>query len=232
MPGSFRPGPREPVENNKWASRPFFFPRRACLRDAGVVTLDVARIATELAALVQRTVAGLGYELVDLERAGHGLLRVTLDTPQPGGIGLDDCERVSRQLTHLFAVENVDYDRLEVSSPGLDRPLRGVRDFERFIGAEVALQLHAPHEGRRRLRGTVLAAGGAPGAEWIRLRESPPQPPATGRRGAGRAKRNEASEMPVHELELAGVEKARLVPQVDFGSKARPAAAPNGERSQ
>jgi ribosome maturation factor RimP len=192
----------------------------------------VVRVTNELVALVERTVMGFGYELVDLERAGHGLLRVTLDTPQPGGIGLADCERISRQLTHLFAVENVDYDRLEVSSPGLDRPLRGVRDFERFVGAEVALQLHAPHDGRRKLRGTVLATGGESGAEWVRLRESPPQPgPAAMRRGA-RSKKARVPEMPVFEVALSAVDKARLVPQVDFGSKARPAAAPNEERSQ
>jgi ribosome maturation factor RimP len=187
----------------------------------------VTRIANELTALVERTVTGLGYELVDLERVGHGLLRVTLDTVQPGRIGLADCERVSRQLTHLFAVENVDYDRLEVSSPGLDRPLRGARDFARFVGAEVALQLYAPHEGRRKLRGTVLAAGGEPGAEWIRLRESAPPPAAEAAKARGRskAKKAVAQEMPEFELRLAEVDKARLVPQVDFGSKARAAAA-------
>ena len=194
----------------------------------------VARLTNELVTLVERTVAGLGYELVELERLGHGLLRVTLDTPQPGGIGLDDCEMVSRQLTHLFAVEHVDYDRLEVSSPGLDRPLHGRRDFERFVGSEVALQLLLPHQGRRKLRGTVLAAGGEPGAEWIRLRESPPQaaPGAAKARGGARSKKAPAPEMPVFELALAEVDKARLVPQVDFGSRARQAAAPVKERSQ
>jgi len=198
------------------------------------MAFGVTRVTNELVALVERTVEGLGYELVDLERAGHGLLRVTLDTPQPGGIGLEDCERVSRQLTHLFAVENVDYDRLEVSSPGLDRPLRGLRDFERFVGTEVAVHLHAPHEGRRKLRGTVLASGGEPGAEWIRLRESPPQPgPASGKgRGGVKSKKAKPPEMPVFELALAEVDKARLVPQVDFGSKARAAAAPTKERSE
>lgn len=191
----------------------------------------MARLSNELSALVERTVIGLGYELVDLERAGHGLLRVTLDTMVPGGIGLDDCERVSRQLTHLFAVENVDYDRLEVSSPGLDRPLRGRRDFERFVGAEVALQLHAPHDGRRRFRGTVVDVGGEPGAEWIRLRESPP-PVTTASKGRGAAKSRKvmAPELPVFELALSEVEKARLVPQVDFGSKARQ-SAPLQERA-
>lgn len=194
--------------------------------------MGVARISSELRALVERTVAGLGYELVELERFGHGLLRVSLDTAHPGGIGLDDCEKVSRQLTHLFAVEHVEYDRLEVSSPGLDRPLHGPRDFARFVGAEVALQLLLPHQGRRRLRGTVLATGGEPGAEWVRLRESPPQPaPAAGRARGARPKKAAAPEMPVFELALAEVDKARLVPQVDFGSKARP-AAPTKERSQ
>jgi ribosome maturation factor RimP len=198
------------------------------------VACVVVRVTNELVALVERTVTGLGYELVELERFGHGLLRVTLDTPQPGGIGLDDCERVSRQLTHLFAVEHVEYDRLEVSSPGLDRPLRGADDFERFVGAEVALQLHGPHEGRRKIRGTVLATGGEPGAEWIRLRESPPAPgPALGKaRGGAKSKKARVPEMPVFELALAEVEKARLVPQVEFGSKARAAAAPTKERSE
>lgn len=192
----------------------------------------VTRVTKELVALVDRTVTGLGYELVDLERVGHGLLRVTLDTVRPGGIGLDDCERVSRQLTHLFAVESVDYDRLEVSSPGLDRPLRGARDFERFIGAEVALRLHAPHDGRRSLRGTVLAIGGEPGAEWVRLRESPPPVDAAKGRSRPKAKKAASPELPEYELRLAEVDKARLVPQVDFGSKARAVAAPNEERSQ
>jgi ribosome maturation factor RimP len=193
---------------------------------------SVARITAELMALVDRTVAGLGCELVDLERVGHGLLRVTLDAPTPGGIGLDDCERVSRQLTHLFAVEGVDYDRLEVSSPGLDRPLRGARDFARFVGAEVALQLFAPHDGRRRLRGTVLASGGEPGAEWVRLQESPPPVavPAKGRRAP--AKKKDVAPLPVLELRLADIDRARLVPQVDFGSKARAKAAPVKECSE
>ncbi len=192
----------------------------------------MTRVTNELSALVERTVMGLGYELVDLERVGHGLLRVTLDTPKPGGIGLEDCERVSHQLTHLFAVESVDYDRLEVSSPGLDRPLRGLRDFARFVGAEVALQLYAPHEGRRKLRGTVLAAGGEPGGEWVRLRESPPPvpPPARKTPSAARSKKAPVPQMPVFELALAEVDKARLVPQVDFGSKARE-AVPSEERS-
>ncbi len=210
----------------------FFSALRSHLDGAVLGSNGVARITNELQALVDRTVTGLGYELVELERLGHGLLRVTLDTPRPGGVGLEDCEKVSRQLTHLFAVEHVDYDRLEVSSPGLDRPLHGRRDFERFVGAEVALQLLAPHQGRRKLRGTLLAAGGEAGAEWIRLRESPPPAPVGAKGQRPRPKKAAAPELPVHELALADVDKARLVPQVDFGSKARPSAAPGEERSR
>jgi len=208
-----------------------FFFRAVTGLDPGAAPFGVAKLTSEFAALVERTVAGLGYELVDLERAGGGLLRVTLDLPPPGSVGLEDCERVSRQLTHLFAVENVDYDRLEVSSPGLDRPLRGARDFARFVGAEVTLRLHAPHEGRRRLQGTVVAAGGEPGAEWVRLRESPPPVDAVKSRGRPKTKKTAAPELPEYELRLAEVDKARLVPQVDFGSKARQ-PAPTEERSR
>ena len=80
--------------------------------------------------LVETTVNGLGYELVDFERSGRGLLRVFIDKPE--GVSVDDCQLVSHQLTRLFLVENVDYDRLEVSSPGLDRPLKKEADFVAF----------------------------------------------------------------------------------------------------
>jgi len=73
--------------------------------------------------LIERTVQGMGYELVELEFAGGGLLRVYIDRLEADPIRMEDCERVSHQLTHLLAVENIDYARLEVSSPGLDRPL-------------------------------------------------------------------------------------------------------------
>ncbi len=77
----------------------------------------MAEVANDLYRTVERTVVGMGYQLVDVERLGAGLLRVSLDAEK--GVGLEDCERVSRQLSHLFAVEQVDYQRLEVSSPGL-----------------------------------------------------------------------------------------------------------------
>jgi ribosome maturation factor RimP len=103
--------------------------------------------------LVETTVAGLGYELVDLERSGRGLLRVFLDKPE--GISVDDCQVVSNQLTRLFMVENVDYERLEVSSPGLDRPLKKEADFSRFAGEKVQLRLRMPMEGRKNFTGVI-----------------------------------------------------------------------------
>ena len=103
--------------------------------------------------LVETTLAGLGYELVDLGISGRGLYRVFLD--KPGGITLDDCERVSNQLTRLFVVEGVDYDRLEVSSPGLDRPLKKEADFIRFRGEKASLKLRMPLEGRKNFIGIL-----------------------------------------------------------------------------
>ncbi|HEY8887532.1 MAG TPA: ribosome maturation factor RimP [Gallionella sp.] len=103
--------------------------------------------------LVETTVSGLGYELVDLERSGRGMLRVLIDKPE--GISVDDCQVVSNQLTRLFMVENVDYDRLEVSSPGLDRPLKKEADFARFTGEKVQLKLRMPLAGRKNFAGMI-----------------------------------------------------------------------------
>ena len=83
--------------------------------------------------LIEPVVAGMGYELVDLQAANGGrFLRLFID--KPGGIDVEDCAAVSRQLSRVFEVEGIDYDRLEVSSPGLDRPLRKAGDFARYAG--------------------------------------------------------------------------------------------------
>jgi len=108
----------------------------------------------DLSARLEPVLAGLGYELVMLERAGRGLLRLFID--KPGGITIDDCVAVSNHLTHLFTVENIDYDRLEVSSPGLDRPLVKPQDYIRFAGEPVTLKLRVPLNNRRRLTGQLL----------------------------------------------------------------------------
>ena len=120
-----------------------------------------------LAGIVESTPAGMGYEMVDTQVSNHGrLLRIFIDRPEgsAAGITVDDCVAVSRHLTHLFAVEGIDYDRLEVSSPGLDRPLRKAADFVRFSGQRVDVRMRAPDAtGRRRFVGMLksIAANAA-----------------------------------------------------------------------
>lgn len=108
----------------------------------------------DLTRLVEEVVNGLGYELVDLELSPKGrLFRVFIDIER--GITVDDCATVSNQLTRVFEVENVDYDRLEVSSPGLDRPLKKLADFERFAGHEIQLRLALPIGNQRNFVGVL-----------------------------------------------------------------------------
>ena len=108
----------------------------------------------DLQALLDSTLAGMGYELVDFERSGKGkLLRIFID--KPGGVGLEDCAKVSNHLSRVFAVEDVPYERLEISSPGLDRSLRKEQDFVRFAGHRARLKLRVPVEGQRNFVGVL-----------------------------------------------------------------------------
>jgi ribosome maturation factor RimP len=109
----------------------------------------------DLQGLLEPTLKGLGYELVDLEISNRGrLLRVFID--KPDGITLDDCTLVSNHLSRLLAVElDYDYDRLEISSPGLDRPLRKESDFRRFEGEMAQIKLRVPQNGRRNFAGIL-----------------------------------------------------------------------------
>jgi ribosome maturation factor RimP len=139
--------------------------------------------------MLERTMPGLGYELVDCETSARGrLVRVFID--KPGGIDVEDCARVSNHLTQLFAVENVDYDRLEVSSPGLDRPLRKAADFERFSGQEAQVTLREPVDNARRIKGVLRGLSGESA-----LVETD-----------GR----------VRAFPLSGIERARLVPKIEW----------------
>jgi ribosome maturation factor RimP len=120
--------------------------------------------------VIESTAVGLGYELVDVELANHGRqLRVFIDRPGPDqvvttdaagrpGVTLSDCERVTRQLQRVLEVEGIEYGRLEVSSPGLDRVLKKPADFRRFAGAKAVVRLRVPRDGRRRFVGVVRAA--------------------------------------------------------------------------
>jgi len=109
-------------------------------------------------AKVEPAVTGMGYELVDVQSSNGGrMLRVFID--KPGGITVDDCAAVSRQLTRVLPVEGVDFERLEVSSPGLDRPLRKAGDFSRFAGQKADVRMRTPDAtGRRRFVGVLRGA--------------------------------------------------------------------------
>jgi ribosome maturation factor RimP len=108
--------------------------------------------------VIEPAVTGLGYELVDVQASNGGrMLRLFID--KPGGITVEDCATVSRHLTRVFAVEGVDYERLEVSSPGLDRPLRKRSDFARFAGHRAEVRMRTPDpSGRRRFVGVLRGA--------------------------------------------------------------------------
>ncbi len=106
--------------------------------------------------LLEPTIVGLGYELVDIEQSAPGrLLRVFVDK-KDGAITLDDCVAISNHLSQLLAVEKVDYNRLEVSSPGLDRPLKKKADFVRFVGESVRIKLRIALQGQRNFVGTLI----------------------------------------------------------------------------
>jgi len=190
---------------------------------------------------IETTVTALGLELVDVERAAGGLLRVTIDHPAaPAGalersVTVDDCERVTRQLQHVLEVEGVAYERLEVSSPGLDRPLKNAADFARFAGAEVELTLKAPFEGRKRWRGTLEANG-----EGWRIVVAPPAATprvARGRPGNARSRASASVTAPadavqVLDFSLDEVREARLVPAIDFKGRAHTRPGASGANGQ
>lgn len=104
--------------------------------------------------IVEQIVTGLGYDLVEIDRSAGGLLRITIDLPSmhpaadapqmAQSVTVEDCEKVTRQLQFTLEVDQIEYRRLEVSSPGIDRPLRHNQDFERFVGQIIDVTLKAP----------------------------------------------------------------------------------------
>ncbi len=145
----------------------------------------------------ERNAAGLGYEVVDVERSAQGLLRVLIDRLDRQPVTVEDCERLSHQLSHALTVAAVAYDRLEVSSPGIDRPLKKAADFERFSGAEANVKLRTMIAGQRNFEGVLVA----PQGEDLGLEIETP----TGRS--------------LLKFKWADVEKARLKLKVDFKRK-------------
>jgi len=141
-------------------------------------------VVSRVQELIERTVQGMGYELVELEFGGGGLMRVFIDRLEAEPIRMEDCERVSHQLTHLLTVENIDYARLEVSSPGLDRPLNKPSDYLRFEGSEITLKLRVAFKGRRNFTGILLRDPDLEGGFALDLTEPPATPPG----GKGKAR--------------------------------------------
>jgi len=158
----------------------------------------------QLQDLIGLAIGAMGYELVDVERASQGLLRVFIEksafaASEPDSlITVDDCEKVSVQLSHLFTVENIAYERLEVSSPGLDRPLKAIKDYTRFAGRSITLKLRLPLAGRKTYVGVLHAPQQKSGVETMGLEFEGKDGPS------------------LLEFTLADVDKARLVPMVDF----------------
>lgn len=175
-------------------------------------------------AAVERSVSALGYELVECERSAGGLLRVFIDRvagdPRGEFIVVEDCEAVTRQLQHVLEVEGLDYARLEVSSPGLDRPLRRAADYLRFAGQPVSLTLKAPLQGRKKFRGTLQALEG--GAGWRLLLDEADAPAPKGSAAPSRGER-------ALDFQLEDVREARLVPVLDFKGRRFLPAAPEGQ---
>jgi len=175
---------------------------------------------------ITATVSGLGFELVDIERAQRGLLRIFIDRiagraySVPGDfITVDDCEQVTRQLQYALEVEGLEYSRLEVSSPGLDRPLRTEADFQRFTGQAVQITLKVPFQGRKGWQGVLtpseLAAADVAGDATDAAAAAPAPSAWSLVFKDGKAEQ-------VLGFKFEEVREARLVPVVDFkGRKLR-----------
>ena len=177
---------------------------------------------------VERTVTGLGYDLVDAEKGVTGLLRVLIDhlPPSEGAapaperfITVDDCEKVTRQLQHVLEVEGCAYERLEVSSPGLDRPLKKAADYARFVGEQVEVTLKMPFQGRKKYSGELQAQG-----EGWRIVLSDAKTLTKSEKAAAKNRKpvgtgTGANDGPTElalDFSLDEVRDARLVPIVDF----------------
>lgn len=178
-------------------------------------------VSADLFNLIETTVTGLGYELVEVERLPKGIIRVTIDSEK--GITLEDCEAVSNQLNPAMTVEGIDFDRLEVSSPGVDRPLRRVADYRRFVGDVVHLELYAPfhaeglpENGRRRMDGKLLGVEGEELNPTIQI-ELIPEGVKPGARAKKGKPKKEAPQAPVIlNIPFAEIEKTNLVAELDF----------------
>jgi ribosome maturation factor RimP len=158
----------------------------------------------KLGELLARTLPPMGYELVDWEMSRGRMVRVFIDKPVTGngvanegaggGITVDDCARVSNHLTRLFVVENIDYERLEVSSPGMDRPLTKLADYARFSGEEAQVHLHELTDGVRRVKGILRGIEQGPEGDNVLVE----------------------TETGVRTIPFAVIDRGRLVPKIEW----------------
>lgn len=184
--------------------------------------------------IVEQVVTGLGYDLVEIERSAGGLLRITIDLPwlAPAAdapaplldqfVTVEDCEKVTRQLQFALEVDGVEYKRLEVSSPGIDRPLRHEQDFVRFEGSVIDITLKAPmgaaaagqvSANRKKFRGTLERAES--GGWQIVWRDEPAVKP-----GQKVSKKRVPAPLQALGFTLDELRDARLAPIVDFKGRA------------
>lgn len=160
--------------------------------------------------MTREALAGMGVDLIDVERAAMGLLRVTID--KEDGVRIEDCEQVSRQLSRVYEVENIDYRRLEVGSPGVDRPLRGEADFLRFAGSRVEIKLREAIDGRKVYTGILRAPEAVDGKAVDE---------AAGRPVFGLEFEAKKNDIQVLSFTLDDIERAKLDPVLDFKGKKR-----------
>lgn len=184
--------------------------------------------------IVEQVVTGLGYDLVEIERSAGGLLRITIDLPWVAPatdapaplldqfVSVEDCEKVTRQLQFALEVDGVEYKRLEVSSPGIDRPLRHEQDFVRFEGSVIDITLKAPmgaaaagqvSANRKKFRGTLERAES--GGWQIVWRDEPAVKP-----GQKVSKKRVPAPLQALGFTLDELRDARLAPIVDFKGRA------------
>ena len=198
--------------------------------------------------IVEQIVIGLGYDLVEIERSAGGLLRITIDLPWVAPVAdapaplleqfvtVEDCEKVTRQLQFALEVDGVEYKRLEVSSPGIDRPLRHEQDFVRFEGSVIDITLKAPmgaaaagqvSANRKKFRGRLeraeaVVVDGVEGlAGWQIVWSDAPEP----KPGQRVSKKRAPVPMQVLGFTLDELREARLAPIVDFKGR-KPSGAP------
>lgn len=182
---------------------PIFFYRQLVI-DCDFI--ELSENSLRLLDLIEKVVLGMGYELVDFEQGSRGLFRVYIDLSMEKigrgeNVTIEDCELVSQQLLHVLTVENVCCERLEISSPGLDRPLKKLADYKRFVGQEVIVKLRMPVSGTAVNRKSFQGILCAPDGDKLKLEFE-------GKEG-----------LAMLEFALADVDKARLVPKVNFRSR-------------